>query len=130
MHTEPENPAFTTTISGTHGETLTVTDDFERHGLLDGELLVRVLGPKGGCKYLFTISRDELARLSQHPGSLGALRNRVAHGSCGPRPCANPDWANRCQEPRVTPATGWRAAGETGRPSYRRPGSAGRRTFR
>jgi hypothetical protein len=94
MHTEPDNPAFTTTISGTHGETLMVTDDFERHGLLDGELLVSVLGPKGGCKYLFTISRQELARLSltgtaEHRDRLGVLRNRAAPGSCGPWPASS-----------------------------------------
>jgi hypothetical protein len=39
---EPENEGNTITLSGTHGETLTITSDFEPHGLLDGELLVQV----------------------------------------------------------------------------------------
>jgi hypothetical protein len=60
---EPENERHTITLSGTHGETLTITNDFEPHGLLDGELLVQVKGPKGASKYQFTISRQELARL-------------------------------------------------------------------
>lgn len=64
---EEENGPLTITISGMHGETLTITDDFERHSILDGELFLHVRGPKGASKYLFTISRQELARLTRRP---------------------------------------------------------------
>jgi hypothetical protein len=77
-------------LIGTHGETLTITDDFEPYGVLDGELLVRVNGPRGGCKYRFTISRQELASLlpewavaSAAPASRPAER-----GACAPPPSA------------------------------------------
>jgi hypothetical protein len=78
---EEENAPLTITISGTHGETLTITDDFERPGVLDGELLMHVRGPKGASKYLFTTSRQELARLT--PAGTAEDRN-------GPRALAEP----------------------------------------
>lgn len=67
----------TTTVTGTHGETLTVTGDFEPWGMLDGELLVKVSGPRGACKYQFTISRQELARL--WPGSATGTGTTAGH---------------------------------------------------
>jgi hypothetical protein len=59
----PQSQSFTITLVGTHGETLTITYDFEPHGVLDGELLVRVNGPKGASKYQFTTSRKQVASL-------------------------------------------------------------------
>ena len=57
---EPENEGHTITLSGTHRETLTITNDFEPHDLLDGELLVQVKGPRGASKYQFTIRANPL----------------------------------------------------------------------
>jgi hypothetical protein len=103
---EEENARLTITISGTHGETLTITDAFERHGVLDGELLVHVRGPKGASKYLFTTSWQELARLAQASCRRVSVTD-VPPQRRGPSYNSSPFRAERSGQRHMDPASTW-----------------------